>query len=467
MLVHFGKLQAMALEQTGILHLVSQDDLRSKRALEVALDTMPVGVSWARVSDQSIVFVNRTFKQMFGYEAGDFSSIDDWIDKAYPVAEDRDLARKKWGQYFERPDPFEFPVDPIEVCVRCSDGSEKAVMVSGIILPDTGWALATFVDITERKRGEDLLKEAQNRVLENQAIYRLLVDHSPEMIVLSPFDTSRRYASPAVEQITGFSAEEYLKLRDLEMMHEDDHGTARLVIRTLRAGNLVQTFRYRALQKGGHYRWVEAHVVGYLDLTGNDVAGYVATIRDISQQVDYERVQAQEHQTLSKAASIDELTGIANRRGFNATFERGALASEFSSRDLSILLLDVDHFKRYNDLYGHLAGDDCLRRIARALEETLHRKSDLAARYGGEEFVILLPSTPAERAEQIALAILQAVMSLVIPHEGNPGGLVSVSVGVANWPAGMALDRMTLLSRADTALYQAKNEGRNTYRIAR
>ena len=457
----------MAMKQLDLRNDVGAYALQSKRALEVALDTMPVGVSWARVSDQSIVFINRTLKQMFGFDASDFTSIDHWIDKLYPFAEDRDLAREKWGQYFARPDPYEFPVDPIEVRVRCSDGSVKAVMVSGIILPETGWALATFVDITERKRQEDLLKEAQARVLENQAVSQLLLDHSPEMIVLSPFDASRRYASSAVEQITGFTAEEYLGLRGPQMMHEDDHDKAKQVIERLRAGNLVQTFRYRALQKGGNYRWVEAHVVGYLDPARHEVAGYVATIRDISQQVDSEQVQAQERRTLAEAAAIDELTGIANRRRFNAAFEREALALEFATQELSILLLDVDHFKRYNDLYGHLAGDCCLRRIALALEGTLHRKGDMAARYGGEEFVVLLPATPPERAEKIALGMLHAVTALAVPHEGNPGGLVSLSVGVASWPAGVALDRMTLLSRADTALYQAKREGRNTYRMAR
>lgn len=128
---------------------------------------------------------------MFGYTAKDFISIDDWIDWAHPMSEHRRLARQKWGEYFLRPARQEFPVEPIEVCVVCSNGEERTVIVSGIILPETGWALATFVDITERKRDELRIQDAERPARANEALYKLIIDSSPEMMVLSPLDGGR------------------------------------------------------------------------------------------------------------------------------------------------------------------------------------------------------------------------------------------------------------------------------------
>lgn len=128
-------------------------------ALEVALNSLPIGISWARVEDQTIIFTNRKFTQLFGYVASDFGSIDDWIDRAYPSQSDQALARRKWGEYFQRPDNKESPVETIEIVVQCKSGELRTMIVSGIILPETGWALATFVDITERKRSEEDFKK--------------------------------------------------------------------------------------------------------------------------------------------------------------------------------------------------------------------------------------------------------------------------------------------------------------------
>lgn len=175
-------------------------------SLKVALDSMPVGISWANLEDQKIIFTNRKFTEMFGYEAADLDDIPTWISKTYPVAEDRASAIANWGAYFTAPDRFERTVDPLELRVLCKDGTIKTVINSGQILPETGWALATFVDITERKRDELLVATAERTSRENEAIFHLLLDHSPGMILLAPFDQSRRYISPAVEQITGFTA---------------------------------------------------------------------------------------------------------------------------------------------------------------------------------------------------------------------------------------------------------------------
>ncbi len=448
-----------------ILNDIIQNVPPNPHSLEVALSAMPVGVSWANLSDQKIVFMNRKFTEIFGYQVGDFVDIPDWIQTTYPFHEDRTLAWEKWGAYFAAPDRFELPIDPMELRIRCKDGTVKTVIHSGVVLPEAGWALATFVDITDRKRDELLIQAAELQARENQAIYQTLLDHSPGMIILSPFDRSRRYISSAVTQITGFTPDEYLALEHLEMLHPEDRDKAKHVVESVKHGKASQILRYRALQKDGSYRWVEAIITGYIDPVSEQIAGYVATVVDISEQKKREDLLATEHRELSKAASLDELTGIANRRTFNQTFKREALRQARSARDLSLLMIDVDHFKQFNDLYGHLAGDDCLKNIAEAIKQALRRDIDLVARFGGEEFVALMPLTDAAGAETVARGILKAISGLGIPHAGSPYGVVTVSIGVACRTADLLVNPTLLIEQADHALYQAKNQGRNSYHL--
>lgn len=204
-------------------------------------------------------------------------------------------------------------------------------------------------------------------------------------------------------------------------------------------------------------------MTGYVDPGSQRTAGYVATVRDITEQKEREELLASHYLQLAEEASLDELTGIANRRSFNRTFHLEALRQTRSSSALAVMLVDVDYFKQYNDLYGHLPGDACLKKIAETLKQLLRRDSDLVARFGGEEFVVLVPMTDPAGAEVIARNILQAVADLGIPHEANPGGVVTVSVGVACWSRGFPLDQVLLLEQADRALYQAKEAGRNGY----
>ena len=433
------------------------------QALQIALDAMPVGVSWANLSDQKIVFVNRTFTEIFGYVLGDFLEITDWIN-SYPFPEDQNRATERWGSYFATQGEQEFHVEAMELRIRCKSGEVKTVINSGIILPQTGWALAVFVDISDRKSEELLLLETNRQVREGQAIYRLLLDHSPEMILLWPFDNSRRYVSPAVLDVTGFTAEEYLSRDPAALVHPDDFAAVQQAAEELRAGKTSRTIRYRTLRKAGEYRWVEASLLSYADTDSGNIGGYVATVRDISDQVDRELRVTAEHRRLIEAASLDELTGIANRRAFNVSLRHEGIRQTRSQRDLSLLILDVDCFKQYNDRYGHLAGDSCLRQVAQAIQGA-SRASDSVARYGGEEFAVILPATDTVGAEIIARRLLQAVASLGIEHVGSPQGVVTLSIGIATWPAGSCIDQARLVEWADRALYLAKAAGRNTFRV--
>ncbi|MBN1614865.1 MAG: GGDEF domain-containing protein, partial [Deltaproteobacteria bacterium] len=170
---------------------------------------------------------------------------------------------------------------------------------------------------------------------------------------------------------------------------------------------------------------------------------------------------------LLRLATTDALTGIANRRSFDAYFERERKRMLREKTTLSLIMCDIDFFKKYNDLYGHQAGDSCLRDVAQTLQGCAVRPGDFAARYGGEEFVVVLPGTPAEGAHHIAEQIRTAVRKLAIRHAASEiDSFVTLSLGVAQGSASQETTAQAVLEAADAALYEAKRQGRNRVVIA-
>ncbi|MCU0545904.1 MAG: diguanylate cyclase [Oscillatoriaceae cyanobacterium Prado104] len=173
------------------------------------------------------------------------------------------------------------------------------------------------------------------------------------------------------------------------------------------------------------------------------------------------RQLAAANERLQQLATTDGLTGIANRRQFDRILmlEWRRLARE--KLPLSLIVFDIDFFKLYNDFYGHLAGDDCLRQVARAIASGVRRPADLAARYGGEEFAVVLPNTAAEGALAVARTIRDRLWKLQLPHERSPESCVTLSVGIATAIPVPHDSPTSLICRADSALFQAKAEGKN------
>lgn len=172
------------------------------------------------------------------------------------------------------------------------------------------------------------------------------------------------------------------------------------------------------------------------------------------------------NRTLQQLANLDGLTGVANRRVFAERLRHEWLRAIRNQEELSLLLVDVDYFKSFNDTYGHLAGDDCLKQVAAAAKACVHRPADLVARYGGEEFVLLLPQTNAEGAAQLAESLCQKIRDLRITHESSKvADHVTVSVGtITHQPRPRcALDQF--IYAADAALYRAKANGRNQFQV--
>jgi diguanylate cyclase (GGDEF)-like protein/hemerythrin-like metal-binding protein len=169
---------------------------------------------------------------------------------------------------------------------------------------------------------------------------------------------------------------------------------------------------------------------------------------------------------LHEQANRDPLTGLYNRRFLDTTLARELARCSREGKPLSMLMIDVDYFKRYNDHYGHQAGDECLKSVARSLQTCARRASDLAARYGGEEFSIVLADTDAAIAVHLAEEVRQAIESLNMPHEMSRAGRLTISVGVATMASHASRDMDALLRAADEALYRAKHSGRNQVRVA-
>jgi diguanylate cyclase (GGDEF)-like protein len=170
---------------------------------------------------------------------------------------------------------------------------------------------------------------------------------------------------------------------------------------------------------------------------------------------------------LERLSREDSLTGLANRRCFDPRLREEWLRARRAGEELSLVVCDIDHFKAYNDRYGHSAGDEALRRVAGALGASLRRSDDLAGRFGGEEFVLLLPGIGATEAERFAREIREHVLELAIPHEASPRGCVTLSFGIATHSPASAFPAPDLLYKAaDHALYRANAEGRDRIVVA-
>jgi len=180
------------------------------------------------------------------------------------------------------------------------------------------------------------------------------------------------------------------------------------------------------------------------------------------------RELAAANQILRRLSLLDGLTGIPNRRRFDEVLAHEWKQAMRSKQPLSLVMMDIDHFKAFNDHYGHLTGDDCLKKVALAMSGVLKRPTDLLARYGGEEFAAILPMTVSDGAKAIAVAIRTGVLELAIPHDySSAASRVTISMGIATLVPRRGLTTAMLISAADQALYEAKADGRNRIVVSR
>lgn len=201
-------------------------------------------------------------------------------------------------------------------------------------------------------------------------------------------------------------------------------------------------------------------------LLGLSLFGWVV-LRQLRERIVIERALHQAHQTLKDLALTDSLTGLGNRRRLDGVLDVEIARARRQGYPVALVMMDLDFFKAFNDRYGHLAGDQCLRQVAEVLGQALKRPADLAVRYGGEEFTLLLPDTDGHGAGLIVQETLQQLRRLAIEHAGSPFGVVSASAGIAvAHPAQQPISSQALVAEADAALYEAKRQGRDRYCMA-
>ncbi|MBB5345033.1 bifunctional diguanylate cyclase/phosphodiesterase [Tunturibacter empetritectus] len=315
------------------------------------------------------------------------------------------------------------------------------------------------VVIAERERLQVNLKSSET-------LFRLLAEASNDVIVLSDLSGARRYVSPAVITVLGWEPGELVGQTHLQIVHPDDLAAVEALMRACREGEPVEALIYRCARKDGSYVWMEASMRLYHDETTWAPIGFVNVVRDVTARKAAEEELNRAFRLVENLAMADGLTGVANRRRFEEKMDNEWRRAMRDRSLLSVLMMDVDHFKPYNDLYGHVMGDSCLRQIAVAAQEVIHRSSDLFARYGGEEFVAVLPNTDSGGAQLVAEQIRRAVEMLGLPHSGSPSGVVTVSIGCATKTLGHDSTSTELVDAADQALYQAKSAGRNRVEVA-
>lgn len=344
--------------------------------------------------------------------------------------------------------------------MRRKDGSYVWVeSVSRVIAGNSGEPTQRLVVV----RDIDLRVAAERRLKESETRYRFLAENSADMVFQYDLGLVRQYVSPACREILGFEPEEMIGVRALGTVHPDDADHVAQLFQSVLTGRAERAIVVNRLRhRDGRWIWVEAQLRALRDPQSGALSGVIGALRDISVRKAAEDQLEEANRRLEALAGQDGLTALANRRTFDDALAREYRRALRDGSHLAVIMIDVDRFKSFNDNYGHPAGDECLRRVGRAIENTLGRPGDIVARYGGEEFAVLLPNTDEAGAANIAERIRLAVLGLAIEHRAGPAVVVSISAGVASFtPNALDIELETFLQNADRALYRAKHNGRN------
>jgi diguanylate cyclase (GGDEF)-like protein/PAS domain S-box-containing protein len=309
-------------------------------------------------------------------------------------------------------------------------------------------------EVCARVRAQLRLSSGSRSQREQADRLRMIVNSMDQGLLIVERCGRIQYANPACDRYLGYAPEQLVGRLLSELLAPEDGAAERIGIEEL-GGHGTREVLIRHRDGGLHA----------MDLTMTpmhaDDGLFVALLHDITHH-------KQSEDALQRAALLDPLTKIANRRHFDGFLEREWQRAVRSAQPLSLVVIDVDHFKLYNDTLGHAAGDACLQKVAQTLAGHAARPTDLAARYGGEEFVLLFGETPLEHAARLAETIRCAVEALEVPNPRSPtSSWITVSVGVATIVPTQLDEIDNLFVCADRAMYAAKAGGRNRVETAR
>lgn len=307
--------------------------------------------------------------------------------------------------------------------------------------------IATFGVIVSVQQEKNVRLRALEDLRTREALYSAIVQQSGEGISLANKDGSYVFVNPAFSRITGYTEKELLSMNVRDLVPPDEKLKLFYKVVNDKAGVRV----LELMRKGGS-RFI-AEIRGYPIHLSNQTM-VLGIVQDVTEKKEAER-------KLEQLAMVDSLTNIANRRYLDAFITNEWQRMSREKSPLSVIMIDIDFFKRYNDNYGHQVGDQCLILVADILKGAMQRPSDLVARYGGEEFICVLPGTPLEGGTKVAQLIQENLVKLQGSQRHQKIPLVTLSFGVTSCCPGHDIQLESLIAKADKCLYKAKESGRD------
>lgn len=396
-----------------------------------------------------IVFANEKLRSLLQAESDQLigKSIFEFILPAYheQIKEKIANAMRKEGEF-----------DLIELKIHDKNKAIRHVEIaSGPIIYNHVPSIQVIIrDITERRELEDSLKQSQE-------MHQFIAENTTDIVSYLNPDGTYHFISPSCKQLLGYKPIEVTGKRVAQILHPEESYKILELIVSAHSNLDSAAFSHRLRRKDGTYLWFET-TARALRTPEKELDGIVAVSRDITAWLEKERTLKESNEKLRHLLNIDGLTGIANRRYFDERLVEEWNRMKQQAAPLSVLMIDIDFFKNFNDYYGHQAGDACIQQIATALQDTVKRNSDVVARYGGEEFVVLLPETDIDGAAFVGELLVENVRALELLNAvSTVSKFVTVSVGCSSVIPSDERESTELIELADKGLYAAKDAGKN------
>jgi diguanylate cyclase (GGDEF)-like protein len=452
------------IEQRQQADAARQQSQQFRALLEHAVEALPVGIEIYDEQDRLVLY-NQQLSRMYPHmdyarhvggsfadilrhlvERGDIPSAqgreDAWIAErlaehgSHASTPVQQLADGRWINIYETRTPENYVV-AVRLDITDLIGQRQALEAAQHAAQQASELLRDAVE--SLPEGFALFDAEDRLVLCNSQYLRLYPISAPMMVPGNTFEQITRYGAERGQYVDAVGNEEAW----IAQRMADHYAASQSMLQRLPEGRWLQAYERRTPQGG------------------------TAGVRtDVTRLVRKEQELAAANEKLALLSTTDGVTGIGNRRRFDERLATEWLRCGRHGAPLAVVLIDIDHFKLYNDHYGHLAGDECLRRVAQLLQATIRRADEVAARYGGEEFVLLLPDTPLAEAVTVAQRCMDSLHEAALPHPRSPtAAWLSLSIGVASLVPQPGGDAAALVQAADAALYRAKYGGRNRFEV--
>lgn len=445
----------------GLIVMVNQklhiDNQLEKEKLQLIFNTNLDAQLITRFSDGIVVDANDKYASLSGYKKEDIIGSFIKNNSFWYNQDDRERFIKELTESGK--------CENLEFIFKRKDESQFAGIISAriIIIHSVPYIISVIRDISERQKFEYALIESEEK-------YRSILKASPDDITITDLSGNIVMISEAAKQIFGYEEgfNDFIGMKLLDFIIPEDVNRAQSKIKELFQGVTRSTNEYKAVRKDKSIFDVEVNS-GLIYNASGQPDKMVFIVRDITRrkliETQMEKLVQQleiEKNTAQLNSITDSLTGLFNRGYFDKTLRTELSRSTRTESDISLIMLDIDYFKKYNDTYGHIAGDKCIQMIASTLKNSLEREPDIAARYGGEEFIVILPDTGENGVRLLGERIRKDIEDLAIIHEtSDVSKFVTVSVGAITVNSNDNISPDKALKLVDEALYSAKAKGRN------